>query len=132
MLLRRLRRTLAVATPVLLLFAGTAPAQPRLALGEFCPVTAGQQLYGVEASLTGVPAGAVFDLSYDFGGVSGDVTSVQADENGNLGPLRVSFNQPVKFIAVNLSPLSPRDSTARLYATLKEPCKHATKRGAPG
>lgn len=125
LVLRRLRLILTFAAPAVFVLTGTALAQPTLRLGQYCPVVAGAQQYGVEASLSGLPANAVFDFSYNFGGVSGDVTAVQADDKGNVGPLRVAFSQPVKFVAVGLSSLSPADPTIRLHETLETPCKHA-------
>ena len=104
----------------------SASAEPQLTLREYCPVVQGQQRYGVEWTATGLQPGAVFDYFWNFGGIGGGASDVatEADSNGTIGPNRVSFDQPVKYVTVGVSAIFPRDTPTPPITKLKKPCKH--------
>jgi hypothetical protein len=113
--------------------AGTtagAAAGPRLTLREYCPVSQGQQRYGVEWTATGLQPEAIVDYFWNFGGIGGGASDVatQATSDGTIGPLRVSFGQPVKYVTVGLLAIFPGDTPIPPIAKLKKPCKHADQR----
>ena len=125
-----LRRLLILGMAVAACSAATtagAAAEPQLTLREHCPVAEGQQRYGVEWTATGLQPGAVFDYFWNFGGIGGGASDVatQADSNGTIGPVQLSFGARVKYVTVGLSPIFPSDTPTPPIARLKKPCRHA-------
>jgi hypothetical protein len=120
-----------LATAASAAMASAALAQPTLTVREHCPVEGGQQVYGAEATASGLPPNTVFDFEVSFGGRSGDSYAVSSDADGDLAPLRAAYGSRVKFIAVTLTPLSPEGTIAPLTAKVRKPCKaQAASRGA--
>jgi hypothetical protein len=124
--LRRLL-VLGMAVAVCSVTTASAAAEPQLTLREHCPVLEGQQRYGVEWTATGLQPGAIFDYFWNFGGIGGGASDVatQADSNGTIGPVQLSFGQPVKYVRVGVSAIFPSDTPTPPIARLKRPCKHA-------
>jgi hypothetical protein len=124
--LRRLL-VLGMAIAVCSVTTASAAAEPQLTLREHCPVLEGQQRYGVEWTATGLQPGAIFDYFWNFGGIGGGASDVatQADANGTIGPVQLSFGQPVKYVRVGVSAIFPSDTPTPPIARLKRPCKHA-------
>src|SRR3954471_6285378 len=77
-----------LATAASSAMASAALAEPTLRVREHCPVEGGQQVYGAEATASGLPPNTVFDFEVSFGGRSGDSYAVSSDANGDLAPLR--------------------------------------------
>jgi hypothetical protein len=111
--------------------ASAVAAEPSLTLHEYCPVINGQQRYGVEAVATGVQPSAIFIWSWGYkplpGETGGETSDAwQATTNGVVGPFRLRFDRPMKYLDVFLNQVHPQppEGTAQLRERIKKPCKH--------
>jgi hypothetical protein len=98
-------------------------AKPTLTLQPWCPVQNGRQVYGVTASLSGLPPNTTFQGTVQLDGTAA-TGSLVTDSLGNFGPVQVGqIGVPVAVITVTVV-----WAGGQLVQTLSRPCQAPTSK----